>query len=107
MPGSEMPLSYPPIVPSVSTVPVELALRLETVYQSLQECDNFILLRVCQAKLTDRLVYVIQVLGHGPARHLLNSSRGAVSGLFRKSEYVARVIKVDYLLQARQIAVVH
>src|ERR1039457_7543207 len=87
--------------------PTELALRLETVNKCLKEGNNFIFLRVCLAKLTDRLVYVIPVLGHGPTCHLFNRSRGALSGLYGESVHIARVIEVDDLLQGRQIAVMH
>src|ERR1035438_10050373 len=80
-----------------AAAPSGLALRLETIHKCLEEGNDFIFLRVCQAKVTDRLVYVIPVLGHGPARHLFNRSRAALSGLYGESVHIARVIEVDHL----------
>src|ERR1700720_2930689 len=78
----------------------------ETVRECFQKRDDLVLLFVRQAEHTRRRVEVVRDLFHRPARHPLNRSWRAVSGsdLVGKNG-VARVVKMDELFQALDVAV--
>jgi hypothetical protein len=78
----------------------------ETVREGLQEDHDQILLLIRQAEITDRHVDVVRDLGHGPAVHLFNRSRRAVSRRDVKRKHVARIVEMDELLQALGVAIV-
>jgi hypothetical protein len=80
----------------------------ETVRECLQEGDDLVLLLIRQAELTNRHVDVVRHFGLGPAVEFFGLSCRAMSGsdIEHKFLYVARVIAVDELLQALDVAVV-
>ena len=78
----------------------------ETIRECLQERNDLVLLRIRQAELANRHVDVVRDLGHGPAVHPFGFPRWAVSRGDVERVDVARVVEVDELLQALDVAVV-
>src|SRR5258707_14362706 len=78
----------------------------EAVRECLHESDELVLLRIRQHQIADRHVEVRRDLGRRPAIYFLRSSCRAASHLDGELEHVARIIEVNELLQALDIAVV-
>jgi hypothetical protein len=78
----------------------------EAIRQCLQEGNDLVLLLIRQAEFTRRPVNIVRNLGHGPAVHFFGRSCRAVSGSDREWKHVARIVEVDELLQALDVAVV-
>src|SRR6266404_5033538 len=77
--------------------------RLVVVGQCFQEGDKVILFLICQLKVAELfLVEVAGVFGLRPARDLFAGVSGLAPG-----QNVARVVKVNYLFEALEVAVVH
>src|SRR3981081_446997 len=88
-------------------IPIGIGPR-EPISESLEEGNNLVLLFIGQAELAGRHVEVVLDLGLRPAGNLLDSSGGAVPRGHRKGDpfHVARVVEVDELFQALDVAVV-
>src|SRR5712672_227891 len=80
--------------------------RVETVRQRLHECYDLVLLLIRQAELTNGHVEVVRDLGHRPAIHLFRLSRRAVSRRDVERKHVPRIVEMDELLQALDVAIV-
>src|SRR6266404_7004230 len=81
--------------------------RVETIRQRLQKGYDLVLLLIRQAEHTGGHVEVVQDLFHRPAVHLFRGSRRAVSrrDVELKITHVARVVEMDELLQALDVAI--
>src|SRR5882762_2704628 len=78
----------------------------EAVCKRLEEGNDLVLLRIGQPKHTDRHVLVVLDLRHRPAVYLFGFPCWAVPGSDVKGKDIARVVEVDELLQALDVAVV-
>src|SRR5260370_41205582 len=77
--------------------------RLVVVGQRLQEGDKVILFQICQLKVAELfLVEVAGIFGWRPAHDLFAGVSCLAPG-----QNVARVVKVNYLFEALEVAVVH
>src|SRR5712691_10024627 len=79
----------------------------KTVGQSLHESHDLVFLRICQTELADGHVLGAGHLRHRPAVDLLGRSGRTVADRHGEREHITRVVEVDDLLQALQVAVVH
>src|SRR6266404_5642381 len=77
----------------------------ETVCKCLEEGNDLVLLHIRQAKIARRHVEIVLDLGHRPAVYFFSRSCRAVSGSDREGKFVARVVEMDELLQALDVAV--
>src|SRR6266446_5393746 len=80
--------------------------RVKTVRKVLHDDHELVLLLIRQAKITDRHVDVVRDLGHRPAIYLFGRPCWTVSGSDGERKLVARVVEMDELLQALDVAVV-
>src|SRR3981081_3502325 len=79
----------------------------ETVREGSQEDHDHVLLAIRQAELPNRHVEVVWGhLGPGPAVYFFSRSCRAVSRRDVKRKHVARIVEVDELLQALDVAIV-
>src|SRR6266480_4981800 len=80
----------------------------ETIGKRLQERDNRVFFLIGQAEITGGHIDIVRHLGHRPAVYFFDRSIRAMSGsnVERKPLFVARVVEVDELLQALDVAVV-
>src|SRR5260370_4231260 len=85
-------------------VPVWVRCRV-TVRECLQEGNDLVLFLVRHAEIPGRHVDVVRDLGHGPAVYFFGRSCRAVPGSDVVLIFVARVVEVDELLQALDVAV--
>src|SRR5580692_1593732 len=81
--------------------------RFEAVDERLQEGNDVVFFLRRQAKLTNRHIFVVGVFRHRPTGHLLFGSLWTMPRQHVIGIDITRVVEVDYLLQAREIAVVH
>ncbi len=74
----------------------------------MQERDNLVFFLIGQAEITGGHIEIVPDLGPGPAVYFFDRSIRAVSGsnVERNPLNVARVVEVDELLQALDVAVV-
>src|SRR5438132_6609264 len=86
-------------------IPVAVRPR-ETIGERLQERDNLVFFLIGQAEHTGGHIDIVRHLGPRPAVYFFDRSFRAVSGSDVKRIYVARVVEVDELLQALDIAIV-
>ena len=80
----------------------------ETIGECLQECHDLVLLLIRQAEVTGGHIYVVPHFWHRPAVYFFDRPIRAMSGsnVERKPRFVARVVEVDELLQALDVAIV-
>jgi len=80
----------------------------ETIGKRLQERDNLVLFLIGQAEITGGHIDIVRHLGPRPAVDFFDGSIRAMSGsnVERKPRFVARVVEVDELLQALDVAIV-
>ena len=78
--------------------------RGETVGQGLQECDDLILLSICQAQVAAGHIDIVRYLWHWRAVTLRSFPPGNVGG--QVIGYLSRVFRNHDLLQTLQVAVV-
>src|SRR6266849_9471483 len=88
-------------------IPVGVRSR-ETIRECLQKCHDLVLLLIRQSEIACRHVDVVRHLGHRPAVYFFGRSCRAMSGSDIEfiGAHVARVVEVDELLQALDVAVV-
>src|SRR5438132_12384708 len=86
-------------------IPVGVRSR-ESIRECSQKCNDLVLLQIRQAEFTGRHVEIVLDLGHRPAVDFFGCSCRAVSGSNIERIHVARVVEVDELLQALDVAVV-
>src|SRR6266550_5312686 len=88
-------------------IPVGVRSR-KTIGERLQERDNLVFFFIGQAEITGGHIEIVPHLWPGPAVYFFDRSIRAVSGsnVERKPPFVARVVEVDELLQALDVAVV-
>ena len=79
----------------------------ETVGQRLQESDDLVFLLIAQPKLADGHVFCGWHLRHWPAIDFLGRSLRTVSRRDVERKHVAGIVKVDDLLEALEVTVVH
>src|SRR5206468_12252524 len=86
----------------------ELVRSRETIGECLQERDNRVFFLIGQAEITGGHIDIVRHLGHRPAVYFFGRSIRAMSGsnVVRKPRFVARVVEVDELLQALDVAIV-
>jgi hypothetical protein len=77
----------------------------EAVGERAEEGDNQVFFVIAETELPARHVHVVLDFGLGPAGHLFDGSRRAMSGLDGVSENIPRVIEMDEFLQALHIAI--
>src|SRR5207248_9136031 len=79
-----------------------------TIGKRLQARDNRVFFLIGQAEITGGHIDIVRHLGHRPAVYFFDRSIRAMSGsnVVRKPRFVARVVEVDELLQALDVAVV-
>src|SRR5262249_44177172 len=85
-------------------VPVWIGSRV-TVGERLQEGNDLVLFLVRQAEIPGSHVDVVRDLGHGPTVYFFDRSFRAVPGSNVVFVFVPRVVEVDQLLQALDVAV--
>src|SRR5438067_1215983 len=92
---------------SRKAIPVGVRSR-KTIGERLQERDNLVFFFIGQAEITGGHIEIVPHLWPGPAVYFFDRSIRAVSGsdVERKPGFVARVVEVDELLQALDVAVV-
>src|SRR5258705_5062979 len=80
----------------------------ETIRECHQKRNDLVLLLIRQAELAGRHVEIVPDLGHRPAVYFFDRSCRAVPGsdVECNALYVARIVEVDELLQALDVAVV-
>ena len=79
----------------------------ESIRKRLQEDNDQVFLVIRQAEFTRRHVEIVRDLGQRPAVHFFGRSCRAVSGSDRLCKTrVTRIVEVDELLQALDVAVV-
>src|ERR1700686_2312125 len=76
------------------------------VSERLEKCDDLILLRIRQAETAGRHVHILHDFGRRPAGYFFDGACRALSGLNRERVHVARVVEVDELFQALDVAIV-
>ena len=88
-------------------IPIGVRSR-ETIGKGLQERDNLVFFLIGQAEITGGHIDIVRHLGPRPAVYFFDRSIRAVSGsnVERKPWFVARVVEVDQLFQAFNVAVV-
>src|SRR5438132_1048831 len=86
-------------------IPVGVRSR-ETIGERLQERDNLVFFCIGQTEITNCPVDIVRHLGPRPAVYFFDRSWRAVSGSNVEPKHVARVVEVDELLQALDVAVV-
>src|SRR5713101_900348 len=80
--------------------------RVETVVQCLHDDHELVLLLIRQAEFTDRHVHIVLDLVYRPAIYLFGRPCRAVSGSDVERKHVARIVEMDELLQALDVAIV-
>src|SRR4029077_11023598 len=80
----------------------------ETIRECLQKCHDLILLLIGQAEVTGGHIDIVPDLGPRPAVYFFDRSIRTVSGsnVERNPLNVTRIVEVDELLQALDVAVV-
>src|SRR2546421_4806040 len=86
-------------------IPVGVRSR-ETIGERLQERDNLVFFQIGQTEITNCPVDIVRHLGPRPAVYFFDRSWRAVSGSNVEPKLGARVVEVDELLQALDVAVV-
>src|SRR6266480_5565691 len=88
-------------------IPVGVRSR-KTIGERLQERDNLVFFFIGQTEITGGHIDIVRHLGPRPAVYFFDRSIRAMSGsnVVRKPWFVARVVEVDELLQALDVAIV-